>query len=377
MYWKKVQIFHSGPEYLQNLLQSIRLAHKSIYIEVYIFDICEQTLNLLEELKLAKNRGCKVQLLVDGFGSYQAINRIQKICNDYNLLFRVYQPMPNKIAWFRKFFIIYTLKVLRLLRKLNRRNHRKLCIIDENHAYVGSMNLTAVHFYEQAWRDTCVLVAGAGVLDLVRSFKINWQRAEKRALRAFHFHAPLKKFYDPRNSYVRINTSLRARLYLYRDLILRIRNAQNRICVTTAYFLPRRSLLRALKKAARRGVRVEIIIPGQSDAPMVKWAALEIAHTLTKAGVKIYEYEPRVLHAKILMVDNWASIGSTNLNHRSILHDLELEVVLTDAQSLQNLFQQWEVDLKNSVLFDEKTFLNNNFLIRFISRLLFLFRYLM
>lgn len=371
MYWTNIKIFHAGPDYLSDVLEDVRRAQSSIRIEVYIFDICEPTLRLLDELEIAKKRGCVVQLLIDGFGSYGAIPNLTRICQQKGIQLQIYQPMPRSLTWIKRFFLVFTLRFLNLLRKLNRRNHRKLILIDDTKAYVGSLNLTSVHFYFNYWRDTAVAVEGPGIKELVLSFQTDWEMSFKK-IRLRH---PLLKGYNPRKSYVRINTSLRTRWLLYFHLLHKIKSARSRVLITSAYFLPKRSLLRALKKVAERGVKVEILVPGPSDVPIVKWAGLELAHSLIKSGVKIYEYQPRILHAKILIVDDWATIGSTNLNHRSLLHDLELEVVLQDKKSISELIDQWHQDIKLSHIFDEKKYSQVGFLKKLLSRMAFRLRY--
>jgi cardiolipin synthase len=167
------------------------------------------------------------------------------------------------------------------------------------------------------------------------------------------------------------------RYQVYRDLIRRIRNAEDHIFVASAYFLPKGSLLRALKYAARKGVDVEIIVPGTTDVPIVRWAAFEVIKNMFKSGIKVFEYQKSILHAKYMIIDDYCSVGSLNLNHRSLLHDLEVEVVLIDPHDRDNLLQQWQIDRAQSALLTEQKLQSNSWLIQVLSRIAFKLRYLL
>lgn len=381
--WSQTQIFHFGDEYFANLISDIRHAKKSITLETYIFAIDPLTKIILKELAEAAKRGCTVQLLVDGFGSYYWLGELEKHCSNNGINMRIYHPLPKSLQWFKRFFWVYfvSLKTLRLLKKLNKRNHRKITIFDQKKAYLGSLNFTQVHseslMKKTAWRDTGISVEGMQVEKLVRAFHNSWRRSEQRGFKRFlpSYNKDLK--YDPTNTLVRLNSTPRMRYRLYKDLLQKINQAQHCILITTAYFLPKRSLIRALKKAAKRGVQVQIIIPGVSDVPVVKWAAFALAKLLDKAGVNIYEYRDRVLHAKYLIIDEFMCIGSSNMNHRSFLHDLEVEVVLDNDSDKNNLQAQWFVDLKNSDHLNEARLKTKPFWMNFLSRIAFKIRYLL
>ena len=379
--WTNIEVLATGDQYFAELLQSFRKAQKHIQIEVYIFNIDSITRALLEELVRARARGVRVQILVDGFGSYQSTPDLLGYCARHDLELKIYEPFPFSQRTHRKIFFAYALSLFHLLRKLNRRNHRKMVVVDHRQAFVGSMNWTQVHSRKahgvKAWRDTAVRIEGHEVELLSHAFILDWNRALKIGDTRFRKKSPLLKYYDPRKSLVRLNTGLKERWRLNRDLLRRIRHAEHRVWLTTAYFLPHRSLMRALKKAARRGVSVIILVPGTSDVPLVKWAALELAHNLSLAGVKIFEYQTSILHAKVMRIDNWVTVGSANLNYRSVFHDLEVEVVLNDAKSLELIQQQWDSDLKNSLPFDVEEYRSASWFQRILSRIAFRLRYLL
>lgn len=377
--WSHIRIFHSGDDYFQSLICDIRKAQKSITIESYIFNVDKLTEPILSELAKALERGCSVKIVVDGFGSYYSIPQLDRICMLRGIEFRVFHPFPYPLLWFQSFFRKHTLKTQFLIKRVNRRNHRKITIIDETRVYLGSLNFTQHHSESimgpRAWRDTGVCLEGPPIKRLVLAFQISYLRTYLKGLVNWVGRWRLKA--DPYEDVLRLNTTQRTRRRLYRNLLMRINRSKSRIYVTTAYFLPKRSLLRALLKASRRGVDVQLLIPGKSDAPIVKWAAFYIVRLLIQRRIPILEYQKTMLHAKTMILDNEVFIGSFNLNHRSILHDLEVEVVLKDKNTLENMLQQWQIDVSHSKLASEKDFAAPSWLASILYKIAFRLRYML
>jgi cardiolipin synthase len=132
-----------------------------------------------------------------------------------------------------------------------------------------------------------------------------------------------------------------------------------------------------LIKAADRGVDVKILTPGKSDVPFVKWAAFNLTFFLLQKKIPIFEYQPSILHAKNMIIDDEAFVGSYNLNYRSLIHDLEVQVILNDASSLQNMLAQWQIDLGNSKPATEKDFNQTTWIGRLMHKIAFRLRYLL
>ena len=351
-YWTRVDLYNEADDYFDAILSSIELATQKIDIESYIFDIDPLTFKILDLLRQAVSRGVEVRLLVDGAGSYQSIDQLTTLCKAYGIQLRIYQPLVvRKIL--QKFFTLKIPRIFQLIRRLNRRNHRKLVLVDNQIAFLGSINFSRLSSKKYSpltnWRESALRVEGSGVSDLVRSNKMLWHRSRRGLIPRFLRGSLKDKSYQASKSWVRINTSFRARLWEYRNLLNQIKNSKKEILIETAYFLPKRSLIRELSKAAARGVNVKIIIPGPSDVPMVKWAAYGIVQKMTKNNVQFFEYQPSILHAKFIIIDEWALIGSTNLNYRSLHHDLEIEAILKDEKTLSKLKERWHQDCLNSL----------------------------
>ncbi len=379
--WDKVQLYHKGDEFFAEMISSIRSAKKSITLESYIFELDPVTEILLVELQLAGWRGCSVRLLVDGVGSFFATEALKKRCARDGIQFRVYHPMPGILQWLAHAAKVVFLRPPSIITRTNRRNHRKTLVVDETLAFVGSFNITQRHSERamgaRAWRDSGAKLQGIALTSLTAAFELAWNFSKNIPLFSLDSSWNKEKIHTivKWQELLRLNANNRIRRFLYRDLCRRIRNARERIYIANAYFLPKRALLKAISSAAQRGVDVKIITPGPTDLPIVKWAAHEIPYKLNQFGVKMFEYQPRIFHAKYMIIDSWSSLGSFNLNHRSLLHDLEVEAVLTDAESLGNLNRQFAEDLIASKPFSLREYENSSPGWRWLTKILFKLRY--
>ena len=351
--WDQVQLYFSGDDYFRDVIKSIENAQSEIWVESYIFDMDPIGLRVLNALAEARARGIRVHILVDGVGSFNWLVSLRQFCKKNHLLLRIYHPMPFKAQYLLKISWKSLRRILFLLKRMNKRNHRKVFLIDNDHAFLGSLNVSQVHTKEflltKAWRDTRLRVAGPPISILREACQRTWSKSKFAGL---SFSTSFIKRKSPRlrkrsSQYLRLNSNLRWRYSLLRDFNNRLKAAKERILVTNAYFLPRRSVLRALIKAAKRGIYVGLCLPAVSDILIVQWASRSLYRRLLKAGVHVFEYQGKVMHAKTLIVDQWATVGSHNLNHRSLTHDLEVEVVLDQPVHLLALTQQWEKDLRS------------------------------
>lgn len=384
-FWTKVRFFHDGDDYFDEIEKSIIAAREEVLIETYIFELDGMTRKLLRLLGEFKNRGGHVQILVDGFGSYFWIETLQKICAEYQLEFKVFRPLPRTVRWFRRLWVGVFFRSFFILRRLNRRNHRKTVIIDRKLAYLGSFNWTMVHckkwMGEKAWRDSGVSLEGSAVEFIRTAFHRSWLHSRWTRLRRLtgpkSTHHLSLRYSGQKRPPLRINTRRYDKLWLSRDLIKHFKKAEKRIWIASAYFLPKRSFLRALRKAARRGVDVQIIWPGPTDVPAVKWAAQRILVSLIKDGAQIHEYQPTVLHAKYLIVDDWATVGSANFNHRSYFHDLEIESEFDKPEHVLQLMSQWKEDRSHCLTVKLKDLENLPAWQKFLSLIAYRLRYLL
>ncbi len=303
--WQEVELFFSGDAYFTSLVKAIVNAKQKIYLESYIFAVDHIGHYVLEALKQASNRGVKVHLLVDGVGSFEWIDQISTSLKGSHVNFRIYHPLPIGIKFFNPFWYKTTLD---LVGKVNKRNHRKVTVIDDQIAYLGSMNISEVHsesiFAELAWRDTSLRIVGKEVHWLGVAFTKAWRASHRFNFKiSKRFKLSLSRFAKGHASKILFNYSLPTRMKATRTLQKKLDSAQRRIWITNAYFVPPRKLIRSLKKAAGRGVDVRLCLPAISDVPIARWASSAFYGSLLKSKVKILEYQNHMLHAKTLLID--------------------------------------------------------------------------
>lgn len=374
--WSDVKFYFSGDGYFNAILQRIERAASEIRIEIYMFNFDELGKTILNALAFARRRGVEVYLLVDGVGTLGYLSVINDYCTAHRIHFRIYHPLPFKLHFLQKFSLkSMTLKNIRrfffMFRKINNRDHRKIFLFDRQIAFVGSQNVNKIHSEtlskNKAWRDTGVELRGLPVEGLIASHLIAWEKS--RTLEGLFYRWKLN------HHVLQLNERRKHRLEKLTQLIRSINSAQERIWITTAYFLPNRKTLEAMVRAAKRGVNVCLCLPAISDMPFMKWTAWLLYDRLLKAGVNIYEYQDRILHAKTLIVDDWAAVGSYNLNHRSLIHDLEAQVVINKPQWMNELLQQWHKDISQSkeVKLNDKG--HSSIFYRMLANIFYWFRY--
>jgi cardiolipin synthase A/B len=191
----------------------------------------------------------------------------------------------------------------------------------------------------EAWRDTGVRLNHADLRDILQAFESSWAHTPIQE-RMRHFFRHIRT-----NPVIRLNNTWYRRRILYKNLLRRIKKCQRRIWITNAYFVPDNFLLRRLIEVARLGVDVRILLPQESDVSFMPWASQTFYERLLRSGARVFEYTSSILHAKTLILDDWMTIGSSNLNYRSLLHDLEVDVNVRLPGSKQVLEQQFLHDL--------------------------------
>jgi cardiolipin synthase len=265
------------------------------------------------------------------------------------------------------------LKLFYFASKINSRNHRKVCLIDKNIVYLGSINIAQCHLSEKNggknWRDTCVRLENAYANNLMAAFEAAWT------------HTPIqeriREFFKTvqRNPTFRLNNTWQRRRILQKNLLTRVRKATQRIWITNAYFVPDNFLLKALKELAEKKIDVKILIPKKSDVLFMPWASATFYENLLRSGARIFEYLPSMLHAKTIIIDDWYLVGSSNLNHRSLLHDLEVDINMTSSEVKTALEKQFLIDMSQSKEVTYENWYKRNGFKRAIGRLLLYVKY--
>ncbi len=331
-------VFADSNQYFAALMQDIDQAVSYIDLETYIYDLDQLGKEVAEHLATASRRGVSVRLLVDGVGSFVSGGALARQLSADGVQVRIFNPLPwNVHHWpWAVPRLPWLARLQHLLDGIYRRNHRKTCIIDRRIIWIGSFNISQSHLPKeqggQNWRDTAVRLEGMDTENLQNAFNSTWENDRSLIFRRTFSPTP-----------IRLNHRYRRKLRL--DLLRRMARTSSRIWITNAYFVPSNSLLRYLKKAARRGVDVRILLPGTSDVFFMPLVSAMFYRKLLLAGVRIYEYADGILHAKLMILDDWMTVGSTNIDYISLFRNLEVEAVVDLPETKKALEDQFLRDL--------------------------------
>lgn len=365
--WDQEILFTEGDDYFADLLNGIDAAKQSVEIETYIFEKGQLGHRLVDHLVKAAGRGVTVSVLVDGIGSPGFWSEFGIYLQKSGVNVRLFRTWPWQLRWMQASWTWKAWEFFRRWLWINRGNHRKTCIVDRVTAWVGSFNISDVHLREvvgrKAWIDVGVRIRGIEVLRLRSAF-----------MSAFEGNFVQNPF-QPRDSLLFLNSSLILRKTAQHHQVRRMRRAQHRIWLQTPYFVPIASIYRAMIKKARQGADVRLIVPSHSDVPFMRILSHSFFRKLLKSGVRIYEFRLGFIHQKISHIDNWVVIGSSNLNHRSFLHDFEVDVVLRDPRNIENLEKKFLQEQYESQELTFESLYRLPWYKRMVSRILFYLRY--
>jgi len=349
----RVDLLQDGPGTYAAMFAAIEAARDHVNLESYILEAEGPGQEFARRLIERARAGVRVNVLYDSFGSigtpssffdHLRANGVN-VC-EYNPLRR----LGNLLS-----------------RALHLRDHRKMMVVDGRIGFIGGVNISSVYSAgssvlaavtgsepsakaasdgetpaSRGWRDTHVRVEGPIVAQLQRLFMRHWSKHSSIALRGTHYFPPLAPVGSQRVALAACDAG-RRRNPFYRALLSALDAAQHRICLTTAYLVPTRRLMRSLVRAAQRGVEVHLLVPGISDF----WAPLQAGRShysrLLRGGIHLHELHDTLLHAKTCVIDGlWTTVGSSNLDWRSFLHNAEANVIVLDAglgQQMEQVFR--------------------------------------
>lgn len=342
-----INLIASGDDFYPRVLADIKNAKQTILVEMYKFNLTGIGEKIANNLIEKAEQGVDITILVDGIGSKNWGGETLKKMESVGIKTKIYHPIPwqfnqfkhavNNLPNFKKVFFLFA--------KINTRNHRKTIMIDEEILYLGSINISDDHLSKAdkaAWADCAIRLTDKSAIS---ACKVAFMRA---------LAPDLKNIYQgiqqtiTNDSSVIFNNNLVKRKRNFRGLLKRIRKAEHRIWLVSAYFTPNNALLKALTGAASRGVDVRLILPKKSDISFMNLAARYFYNILIASRVKIFEYMPSMMHSKYMLIDDFAMIGSSNLNHRSILHDLEIDYRSNDKKFIGALEDMFLIDKSRS-----------------------------
>jgi len=339
-----VQLLQDGPATYQAMHAAIQAAQDHINMETYIFDDDEVGQRFAQALIAKQQQGVQVNLIHDSVGTLNTPSAFFQQLSDsgiHVLEFNPVNPLATRKEW-----------------TLNQRDHRKLLIVDGSTAFLGGINISSVYSGssfkfgsrslvknksspELAWRDTDLQLQGPVVAEFQKLFIAAWEKQSGAPLAERNYFPPPKHV---GSEVVRAIGSSPDEPFslIYATLLSAIGNAETSIHLTNAYFVPDPQLLDALEAAVQRGAGVTLILPSQTDSWLVFHAGRGYYERLLRAGVKIFERRGVILHSKTALIDGvWATVGSTNLDWRSFLHNYELNAVVlgsTFGKQVQTMF---------------------------------------
>jgi cardiolipin synthase len=261
---------------------------------------------------------------------------------------------------------------------LLRRNHRKTLVCDGRVAFAGGLNISN-EWVAQAdggddWHDAAVQVEGPAVATIEALFLRTWNRRAKKWARLDPARLPAPPAAGKAALAVVANSELRDRFVIRRAALHAIRESARRIRLANPYFVPDRGVLHALQRAARRGVDVRLLLPVESDSTVLDLAARATFGALLSAGVRIWQSRA-VVHTKALVVDDvFVSIGSYNLDHRSLAYNLEMVVNVVDEPAAKDTVAMLEADMEAGEELTRETFARRPLLVRLLERIAYSFR---
>ena len=336
-----VQVFTDGYSMYQELFRRIAKAKHHIHLEFYIFEN-DAVGRLLRDLLIDKAReGVSVRLLYDDVG-----------CWDVNPMF--YDEMLCEGIEVRSFLKV---RFPQFTSKVNYRNHRKLAIIDGKVGFIGGMNI-ALRYLKGVpwgvWRDTHICLKGKAVYGIQTAFLTDWFAVDRTLLTSAQY---FPKMDTVGTSVAQIVTSDPVGEWhdIMLGLVKAISCAQRYIYVETPYFLPTEQVMAAFQTAALSGVDVRLMIPKKADAFITHKGTMSYLDELMKSGVKVYFYRAGFLHSKLWVADDeWASVGSTNLDFRSFEHNFEANVFFYDEKTVCTLKEIFLEDMRKCMTLSQK-----------------------
>jgi cardiolipin synthase A/B len=348
------KLIRGGAEYFTLLHKLIDEAHVSIHFQTYIFDPDETGTAVAEALVRASQRGVKVYMLVDGFGSQQMDDEFMSWLQNAGIYIRKFQAMFKS----RRYY-------------MGRRLHHKVVVIDSWKCTVAGLNISNRYNDmpdQPAWLDWALYAEGEIAQPLEELCKSRLRLRRRQFPEAPH-HEKLRSHMIPLR--VRVNDWFGRRRQIYKSYLNMFRDATSHVTIMSAYFLPGRLFRKKMEEAIRRGVKFKVVLTANADIFMIKYAERYIYRWLFKNGVEVFEYKPNVLHAKIAFCDgNWMTVGSFNVNNLSAFASIELNIEVSEPNFIQQQEARIEEIIQNEcVKITEKKFDHQfNFISKFAQQ---------
>lgn len=338
------ELLVDGPEFFPRMLVAIVRAEYQVDLELYLVEAGSCAEAVVEALEQAAGRGVRVRCLFDAYGSLAFTLSLRQRLQAAGVELRLY----NRLGWRRGVRNLY-------------RDHRKILLVDERWAVVGGTGVTD-EFWKPGnelseWHEVMVRMEGPVVTDWQLLFDRQWHANNRRTA-----WRPPEDFGLPRVPRMPAQgqgmgrvayADARQHRDILRSLVRALNSGQKRIWLATPYFLPTWSVRRSLRRAASRGIDVRLLLTGpRTDHPSVRYAGHRYYPRLLRAGVRIFEYQPCFLHLKMVLVDDWVSVGSCNFDHWNLRFNLEANIEALDPPLTAAVATSFERDFAQSLEVD-------------------------
>lgn len=329
------QILIDGTDYFSAMLDEIKKSQTRILLEAYLFESGNIADIFIKELCAAKERNIEIFILLDEYGTKGLSDEDKGKLTATGIELLLYNP-----ASFFHFG------------KSLKRDHRKLLTIDDHIAFIGGAGITDEFIPNSTnnyWHDVMLKIDGDIVIDLIHSFNSIWKK-QKSTLKIQNKQPKNISSQEKNKARVLISAGTEKNEIL-RAVITRIRASKKQVWLTSPYFISSWKIRRALRYAAKKGVDVRLIFPGpHSDHKWITYGIQRYYQRLLKANVAVYEFQPRFTHAKIILCDNWFTIGSSNLDRWNQFLNLDVNIEIYDEQSHQQIVKLFKSDFSKSTL---------------------------
>ena len=314
-YNNQLELLQSGETFFEKLSELIKNATTEIHFQLYIFEP-DKTGKIIQDLLIeAAKRGVKIYVVLDAYGSKNLNEIWQK--NFENAGIEIYFYSPIKFGNYLH---------------MGMRLHHKIICVDGQFALVGGINISdnySAYSLQTPWLDFALLAQGKVVEDLLQICKQTLRKVSNHS--KYKTKQELQKEHKPIITRVLQNNWVQAKFGITHQYKQKIRKSEHEIILFASYFIPSLALKRLLKKAAKRGVNVHVVLSSISDVGLVKIATEYFYADMLKAGIKLYEWKQSVLHAKVILIDSdWLSVGSYNLNYLSDFGSIECNLEVLD-----------------------------------------------
>lgn len=318
-----VELFHGGRQFFEALFTAIRSANHTILLEYYLIHDDRIGVGLAQDLAAAVQRGVSVRLVYDYIGCLDTPAAYFRNLSEQGVKLLPFNVPSIKrgVYWFDK------------------RDHRKMTIVDGTLAFLGGFNIGDEYAgcvaEKQSFRDLGFSIRGEAVAELVAIFNETWRGERDEAALPVALEWPRHHGRKCGDAAVNIISGgpRQRRSYIREAFLVNMASAAEEILIATPYFVPGPRIIRSLLRAVRRGVRVRLLLPARSDVPLVLLLGRSSYATLLKGGVEIFELEREILHAKVMLIDGERTvIGSANLDQRSFHRNFEINCLVDNVQ---------------------------------------------